>query len=123
MTLFHHLLPILFSGLFIATLPLSANSYHYPDEHAAWGGNGGWWGGGNYDFYDDYPWRTDDDSYSTRCPCRRQYYSACRIYYYVQHPHNGRYCYRNYYVPPVNEYEYNDTVPGAGLYLNVGRYR
>lgn len=114
----------LITGLFLLILlfcssdfnRLAADNYGYNEEHAAWGGNGGWWGGGNNDFYSDRPWRTDDES-SYRCSrCNRHYTSCSRCG--APHRPQGRYC-SPAYVPPNNEYEYNDTVPGAGLYINL----
>lgn len=96
----------------IATSQLSAYD-NYSNEHAAWGGNGGWWGGGNNGFYDDYAWR-NEDSYT--CPsCRRSHYRCdhCGDY----HP-TCLYRYPNRNVQQQNEYEYNETVPGAGLYIH-----
>lgn len=98
-----------------SVLQLSA-SCGYDNELPAWGGNAGWWGGGNNDFYSDRSWRTDED-YSYYCHrCRRSYNvcSRCGAHTYAA-PNRG--C--NRYTPPNNEYQYNDTVPGAGLYLNL----
>lgn len=92
---------------------VSAKYNIYPEQHAAWGGNGGWWGGGNQNFYDDYAWRHEDRE-DRRCP----HHHVC---------HRCGCCYPvGYYPPsrsanPTNEYEYNDTVPGAGLYLDLKR--
>lgn len=109
----------LMMGLALASLSFliaddnQLSAYHYSQEHAAWGGNGGWWGGGNDVFYDDYPWRTED---SRACQTCRQYHPCPHCG--NRNPRNGRYAYRDY-TPPQNEYEYNDTVPGAGLYINL----
>ena len=109
------------TGIFLLTLlffssDMTADNYRYNEEHAAWGGNGGWWGGGNNDFYSDQPWRTDDE-YSYRCHRCNRHYTACSRCGTPQLP-QGRYCSPTY-IPPNNEYEYNDTVPGAGLYINL----
>ena len=79
------------------------------NEQAAWGGNGGWWGGGNREWVGDY----DGPGYHS-------HYG----YHYPRHPHHyyaypyDNYYYNNSYYDPYNQYYYDDSVPGAGLYIN-----
>lgn len=107
----------LLSSVFLFSLcfsSLSATRYCYLEERAAWGGNGGWWGGGNSNFHSNRPWRYDNYTRAcNRCSC----HPYSRPFYYQ----NGRYCYNRYDITSPNEYENNDTVPGAGLYLRMCR--
>lgn len=106
-------------GLFFSLWEISyvsASCPNYRGQRAAWGGNGGWWGGGNDDFYDDFPWRTQDISCSPRRVCKPRYYPCSHC---VRHrSDHGRYRYRASHTPSC-EAAYEETVPGAGLYLDL----
>lgn len=109
-----------FLALFFCAFELQqsfANPYGYSEEHAAWGGNGGWWGGGNHDLYDDYAWRTEDTC-CAHCHARKNYHYSCNHCNYC-HTRTGRYRYHTCEAPPINEYEYHNSVPGAGLYIDL----
>ena len=114
----HSLSTAVFAIIFSLVLTSCFANNCYLEQHAAWGGNGGWWGGGNQSLYEDYAWRTNDDPCAPSCQAVRHHNHPCCPCRY-EHPMNGRYCYQSHYVAPQNEYEFNDTVAGAGLYLNL----
>lgn len=90
--------------------PIFADHSNYcgsDSEHGAWGGNGGWWGGGNSDWYGDRGWPNYRYDADCSCPC----------HHYI-HPYYHPSCYESQNHNPT-PYPYNDTVPGAGLYLEI----
>lgn len=87
----------------------SYNEDYY--EHSAWGGNGGWWGGGNRDWSGEF----DAPKYQGR-PVNHYYPAYYNCYH---HPYNNYYYFDDNYYTPYHSYYYDESVPGAGLYINL----
>ena len=81
-------------------------------EQGAWGGNGGWWGGGNRQWEGDF----DGPGYhQSPCNCHSRYQSHDHCHHsYDQCHHCG-----HYHHSPATPYYYDESIPGAGLYINL----
>jgi hypothetical protein len=101
------------SSFFLTVFFMSLNFNHlsalhecWGEEHTAWGGNGGWWGGGNREWAGDYD--------------GPRYHSHSNYGYFFRTNHCHPYChyYHSSCYSPCNQYYYDDSIPGAGLYMN-----